>query len=209
MTLNGAIYYLDWSDIISVAGIDGFRYRINGGKASVTGAELEWAFQATENWYFNAGLSYNDTQLEDNICNDFISGTPCTPESDDLIGLKGDQLIGAPKMSYTAAIRYENRLTDTLDWQALLDFQHVGKSYDRYNSQPNAQEQGDYDVVNLRLSLLTQTGWEFSLFGRNLTDERGIISAQYVQGEINPAQDWLRWMVIRPRTYGVTARYIF
>ena len=209
MTLNGAIYYLDWSDIISVAGIEGFRYRINGGKASVTGAELEWAFQATENWYFNAGLSYNDTQLEDNICNDFISGTPCTPESEDLIGLKGDQLIGAPKMSYTAAVRYENRLTDTLDWQALLDFQHVGKSYDRYNSQPNAQEQGDYDVVNLRLSLLTQTGWEFSLFGRNLTDERGVISAQYVQGEINPAQDWLRWTVIRPRTYGVTVRYFF
>jgi iron complex outermembrane receptor protein len=209
MTLNGAIYYLDWSDIISVAGIEGFRYRINGDSASVSGAELEWAFQATENWYFNAGISYNDSQLEDNICSDFISGTPCTPESDDLIGLKGDQLIGSPKLSYTAAIRYDNRLTDTLDWRALLDFQHVGKSYDRYNSSPNAHEQGDYDVVNLRFTLLTQNGWEFTLFGRNLTDERGVISSQFVQGDINPDQQWLRASVIRPRTYGVTVRYFF
>ncbi len=209
MTLNGAIYYLDWQDIISVAGIEGFRYRINGDDASVTGVELSWAFQATEHWYFNAGLSYNDSQLEDNICSDFISDIPCTPEADDLIGLKGDQLIGAPKMSYTAGIRFDHRLTDTLDWRALLDFKHVGKSYDRYNSQPNAQEQGDYGVVNLRLSLLTQTGWEFSLFGRNLTDERGVINAQYLEGEINPQQNWLRWSVIRPRTYGVTVRYFF
>ena len=103
-----------------------------------------------------------------------------------MIGLKGDQLIGSPKLSYTAAVRYDHRLTDTLDWRALLDFQHVGKSYDRYNSSPNAQEQGDYDVVNLRFTLLTQNGWEFTLFGRNLTDERGVISSQFVQGTYQP-----------------------
>jgi iron complex outermembrane receptor protein len=209
MTLNGSIYYLDWSDIISVAGIEGFRYRINGGEASVTGAELSLEWQATDNWYFNAGLAYNDSQLEENICADFISGEPCTDNSSDLIGKKGDQLIGAPKLSYTAVIRYDDQLTETLDWRALLDFQHVGKSYDRYESSPNVHEQGNYDVVNLRLSLLTQTGWEFSLFGRNLTNERGIVDTQYLQGNINPGANWLRYTIIRPRTYGINVRYLF
>ena len=45
MTLNGALYYLDWSDIISVAGIQGFRYRINGDKASVTGQNSSGLFR--------------------------------------------------------------------------------------------------------------------------------------------------------------------
>lgn len=209
MTLNGAVYYLDWSDIISVGGINGFRYRINGGKASVVGAELDWAFQATPHWYFRAGAAYNDSQLEDNICSNLISTAECTPTSADVIGLKGDQLIGAPKFGATAAVQYDNQLTETLAWRALLDYQHVGESWDRYNSQPDAKPQGDYETLNLRLSLFTQNGWEFSVFGRNLTDERGVTNTTYVHGNINPAQEWLRWFVIRPRTYGVTARFAF
>lgn len=209
MTFNASVYYLDWSDIISVGGVNGFRYRVNGGKASVTGTEIDVAFQPTRNWYLRAGLAYNDSQLEENICSNLISDVPCTPESADLVGLKGDQLVGSADLSYTAGVQYENQLTSTLAWRAALDFQHVGKSFDRYESMPDAQEQGDYDQINLRFTLLSDSGWELSLFGKNLTDERGVTNATYVHGNLNPSQDWLRWSVVRPRTYGVTARYSF
>ncbi len=47
-TLNGAVYYIDWEDIISVGSAgEGFRYRTNAGSASVTGIELDAAIQAT------------------------------------------------------------------------------------------------------------------------------------------------------------------
>ena len=48
--------------------------------------------------------------------------------------------------------------------------------------------------------------WQYS---SHLTDERGVTNATYVQGNLNPSQDWLRWSIIRPRTYGITARYSF
>jgi iron complex outermembrane receptor protein len=207
-TLNGALYYLDWSDIISVAGIQGFRYRINGGKASVTGAELDFQMVMTQNWSFRAGINYSDSQLGENICADFISGEPCTEDSPDLIGRTGDQLIMAPKLSYGAALQYDGRLSSTLNWRALLDFQHVGQSYDRYESMPNAQVVGDYDTINLRFSVLAHQGWEVSLFGRNLTDERGILATQFIQGNFAPIE-FFRWHVIRPRTIGLNIRYHF
>lgn len=209
MTLNASVYYLDWSDIISVGGVNGFRYRVNGGKASVKGSELDIALQATSHWYFRAGVAYNDSQLDENICSNLISDAPCTPESTDLVGLKGDQLVGSADLSYTAGVQYENQLTGTLAWRAALDFQHVGKSFDRYESMPDVQEQGDYDQTNLRFTLMSDSGWELALFGKNLTDERGVTNATYVQGNLNPSQDWLRWSIIRPRTYGITARYSF
>jgi outer membrane receptor protein involved in Fe transport len=208
-TLNGAVYYLDWSDIISVGGVSGFRYRINGGKASVVGAELDAAMLLSKNWSFNFGINYADSQLDENICNDFISGTPCTDDSPDLVGRKGDQLIGAPKLSYTAALQYDGRLSNTLDWRALLDFKHVGVSGNWYETNAFRRELGDYDVVNLRFSVLASQGWEVTLFGRNLTDERGRTSTQYVQGSFDPSREYLRWMVIRPRTIGVNMRYYF
>lgn len=209
MTFNTAVYYLDWSDIISIGGVNGFRYRVNGGKASVKGAELDVAFKATQNWYLRAGLAYNDSQLDENICSNLISTTPCTADSTDLVGLEGDQLVGSPDLSYTVGVNYENRMTDRLGWRAAVDFQHVGASFDRYESMEDAQKQGDYEQVNARLSLFSDSGWDLSIFGRNLTDERGVTNATYVQGNFNPNQSWLRWSVVRPRTYGVTARFSF
>jgi len=208
-TLNGAVYYLDWSDIISVGGVSGFRYRINGGKASVVGAELDTAMVITKNWSFNFGINYADSQLDENICNDFISETPCTDDSPDLVGREGDQLIGAPKLSYTAALQYDGRLSNTLDWRALLDFKHVGPSGNWYETNAYRRELGDYDVVNLRFSVLASQGWEVTLFGKNLTDERGRTSTQYVQGNYDPSREYLRWMVIRPLTIGANVRFYF
>lgn len=193
-TLNGTVFYMDYSDIQSSFTTDsGFAYKDNAGEASITGIELETSYQLMAGLLLNAGVTVMDPKLDE----DFFD-----PRTGALVGRKGDQLIMAPKYSYNISLQYSRDLTAALDLIARMDYAYVSKSYQRYESLAvDWMEIGDTDRLNARVGLIGAGGWEAELFVNNMLDERARMHVLYFDEEDIATN--------RPRTVGLTARYNF
>src|SRR5690606_39955898 len=84
VTLNGALYYIDWKDIpVTFLLQCAFSYAANAGKASSRGAELELTALLADGLTANIGGSYTKAVLEED-----------TPAETGLGGIEGDRLPG-------------------------------------------------------------------------------------------------------------------
>ncbi|HKU16964.1 MAG TPA: TonB-dependent receptor [Steroidobacteraceae bacterium] len=169
LTLNGAIYQIDWSDIQvsqfanSSTGLR-FTYRGNGGKAKVQGVELELAAHPTEALQFGLGFAYTDSKLEEDL-----------PIPDQ--GRKGDPLPYVPELTGSVNARYSWPMFQNWegfvggDWSYTDDTANRLRSTDRYYRKLEA-----YDVLNLRIGLQGGDGWMGVLAIDNALDSDEIIS---------------------------------
>ncbi|WP_299978516.1 TonB-dependent receptor [uncultured Pseudoteredinibacter sp.] len=192
LRLNGAIYYLDWSDIQTKSLLsNGFGYIDNAGSASITGFELEGAWQIDDIWSVDFGFDIKEAQLEE----DYISaGTQQ--------GADGDRLQGVPEFSYNFAINFDKDIADDMALRGLLAYQYVDESFMEYEFVAGPQHRiGDYAVLSANINLLLGDNIEVGLFGKNLTDERARTTAINVVDE--------RVFTIRPRTIGMNFKYQF
>jgi len=193
--LNGAVYYNDWDDIQTKLILpNGFGYRDNAGKAGVLGLELETDWMATRTLTLSAYVDIRQAELKE----DFVDSA-----SGNILGAKGDRLIGVPERSLGFAGQYNKPLSSNLNFSTRLDYQYVGDSYMFYQiAATEADKLGDYGVVNLRVGLLLASqGLEFTIFGNNLTDERAITTTSNIVD--------YRIYTIRPLTVGLNVRYFF
>lgn len=192
LRLNGAVYYLDWSDIQTKGLLsNGFGYVDNAGSASVTGFELEGAWQITDVWSLDFGFDVKDAQLEEDY---FSAGKQ--------EGAKGDRLQAVPEFSYNFAINMDQPLSDDMALSGLLAYQYTDGSFMEYEYVAEAKHRiGDYGVLNGNINLNIGDDITVGLFAKNITDERARTTAINVQDE--------RVFTIRPRTIGVNLRYHF
>jgi outer membrane receptor protein involved in Fe transport len=169
LTLNGAIYQIDWSDIQvsqfanSTNGLR-FTYRGNGGKAKVQGVELELAARPTQALQFGLGFAYTDSKLEEDLP---------IPEQ----GRKGDQLPYVPELTGSVNARYSWPMFQSWegfvggDWSYVDDTANRLRPSDRYYRKLEA-----YDILNLRIGLQGGDGWQTVLSVENALDNDSIIS---------------------------------
>jgi iron complex outermembrane recepter protein len=154
LTVNSAIYYIEWDDIQVPGVIDGVQQRwvTNAGAAEIQGAEIEVAAAAGAGWYISAFVSYNDAELSEEAVNQ--------PE--------GTTLPQVAEWKYGAAVEYEFPLFDGLQGRVRADYSYL-------DEQPAILSQTspmvpDYSLVNLRGFIEADT-WSVELFADNLTDE--------------------------------------
>lgn len=204
LQLDAAAYYMDWKDMqVRVsAQIPGSSALMigNSGEAAIQGVEL--GVQAIP---FEADLTLgaNLTMLEAKLTEDGPFGPPnAQGVSTPLAGLDDDRIPNVPELTGSVFADYAFYVGDW-DGSARVDYQYVGDSYSDFNpTRPVYTKQGDYSLVNLRLSFGLER-YKFEVFANNILDEQAIVSSSI------DARRPLEVIPLRPRTVGVGFGYQF
>jgi iron complex outermembrane receptor protein len=196
LVANLAVFYNEYTDIqltSNRATADGNVAIIteNAGEAEIKGFELELHARPIEQLDLVAGIGYIDAKFTD-----IAPGATVTEPSEFAKTPESDINVGA---MYTLPVGELGSLSLRADYAWRSDF---------FNDVANSQalHQDSFGLVNARVAFDTlEGGWQFSVYGTNLSDER------YVTGGVGGAGavglDEVQYG--RPREYGVTVRYSF
>jgi len=188
--LDIAAFFLDWKDIQLFAVVNDVGINANGGTAESKGVEMTATWRATEGLNLALTGAYTDAFL--------------TEDTDAVIGgLDGDPLSFVPEYSFALSGDYE--------WDVFTDSTaYIGGQVAYTGERPadfstrdangRIREADAYTTVDLRTGLLLGN-WSVELYGKNVTDERGITDIQpegsFPNGAVGLA-------VTRPRTIGLS-----
>jgi len=190
--IDATLFYVDWTDIqLRLQTPDFFNYAANGGAAEIKGIESSFAWQPTERFELQSSITYMEARLSEPLFILFAGTAP-----------KGAQLPGSSdwSISTTASYRFAGAWEPTL----LLSQQYLSGGISDLNSAvPGATPslQGNYHLYDARLrGRIGKTA--VTLFGSNLTDDRGITRTV-------PEANGLSQGLVKPRTFGVTVEWEF
>jgi iron complex outermembrane receptor protein len=161
--------------------------------AKVDGAELDLAYQATENLNLGLTFAYAEGEMEDGVvaCNDFNSDG--VPDSKPLSAPTAQQISTAAGGEAVASCNVNDRLAFAPDWSSTFQAEYThpvsaaldvfGRALYTYytdNEQDpnNAYDNVDaYGLLNLYAGVRSNDGaWEVSLFARNVTDTEEVLN---------------------------------
>jgi len=185
-----SLFYLDWKDIQLLAVVNGFGINGNGGTATSKGAEFTASVIPTDGLTFSLNGAYTDAFL--------------TKDTDPIVGgLDGDPLPYAPK--WAAALRgdYEWSLRNSATAFVGGGVSYTGdRTFDFVTRSDSGRLRriGSYVTADLRAG--TEIGrWLLELYGKNLTNEKGIATVEAAGALPNGA---VGLAYIRPRTIGLS-----
>jgi outer membrane receptor protein involved in Fe transport len=197
LTLTGALFYIDWSDIqlSEISQGSGNTYYVNAGSAKSQGAELSLSWRPVHGLTIAANTAYTDAVL-----------TKDTP--DGTYGKSGDRLPYSPKWSANLTADYIFPLGSGLDGNVGGGVTYVGDRESSFTSSAAAQRFAlrSYTTGELHAGVQSTT-WNVSLYVKNLADVRGYLSASPQNNTTGISSYGL--LLIQPRTYGVSATYSF
>ena len=167
-------YRVEDIQLTAVGGQTNFNTLINADQVNGRGAELEFEAQLGSQFNFNAGLSYNDTELDDKTLAVQPCGSVCTvldprgPTAGTVL-IDGNPLPQAPKFIGNVSLRYGIPVRGG-EFYALTDWSYRTKvNFFLYESREFV---GDPLLQGgLRLGYLWQDGYEVALVGRNILNE--------------------------------------
>ena len=188
----------------------------NAASANIMGAEFELTARVSEALTFNASFSYTDAEF-DNFLNDVVGLTPGSAPDlipDDVSTLT---LRRAPKYTWSFGFNYSTEVgAGVLDLSSALRFQSkyqtcIAPARPRVPGNIVNDERcltEDREELSAQISYTLPVGSDgqevsLSLFGRNLTDHRGLSSTLPVAGLFTFAS------ARQPRTVGVEVGFRF
>ncbi|MBB3032435.1 TonB-dependent receptor [Alteriqipengyuania lutimaris] len=200
-SVDGAIYYLDWDDILIFAAFDTAIGPVgandNGEGARVYGAELTATVRPADGFTLAINGAYNNAELTEDT-------PPVTG------GLEGDQLPFTPELTATLSVDYEWALgsgaTAFVGGDARLVSDQAGGFDSTYRSLFGRRLQVDgYEKVDLRAGVAFDS-FSITAYATNVTNSRGLTA---LGGLGERPGTLLSASPIRPRTFGVTAAASF
>ena len=200
MTLNGAVYYIDWSNLQELVALRcGFPFTGNYGKARVEGAEAELTLLPIDQLTLHSSASYTEATLRSTT-----SGTS---------GVSGDPLPDVPKWTASISAEYRQPLTGNVNgfarvegsYQSLLyrNFPLSDGSFDPFRIVPA------YYLFNLRFGARhAESKWEVTAYVTNLTNK---LAQSGLRGSDTGADlDGTRPVaIVQPRTFGIETIWRF
>jgi outer membrane receptor protein involved in Fe transport len=186
LSVEAAIYDIEWKDIQQYTAVEGLSVITNGGKAQVQGAELGARWQASAALKLNGSLSYMDAHLT---------------EAGEGLGSAGAPLPNSARLSGNAGADYSFTLGGYQAW--------VGGS-ERFVGGRHAGFAGSSTLPDFHMPAYWMTDLQagidlkrvqVSLYARNVMDRRAIVSAQTAYVPLGSA---VQAQVAQPRTLGVT-----
>jgi outer membrane receptor protein involved in Fe transport len=193
--IDAAAYYLDWEDIQLFAFVNDVGINVNGGTAVSRGFEFTAAVRPAEGLTLSLNGAYTDAYL--------------TQDTDPIVGgLDGDPLSYVPELSLSMNGDYEWPIFgDSLAYVG-GDVAYAGErpaAFDVRTPGGNIRETDSYVTLGLRAGI-DAGRWNAEVYGKNLTDERGVNS---ILSEDNFPNDALGLSIIRPRTVGLALGFEF
>jgi outer membrane receptor protein involved in Fe transport len=190
-SLDLAVFYLDWQDIQLFQVVNGVGINGNGGTAISKGGEFAFSVIPTDGLTLSLNGAYTDAYL--------------TEDTDPIVGgLDGDPLPYIPEWSFGLFADYEWNV-----WSDSLFFVGGGIAYvgDRAFDYSTRDDNGEPRRIDSYLTLDLRAGlysgrWSFELYGRNLTNEMGVVSVTDVGDNLPNGAYGLA--IIRPRTVGLS-----
>ena len=215
--LNTGVFFYEVSDqqLTVVGGIDNTVQLINADKGEAYGFEADLEAVITENFLVTAGLSYNHTEIKDDLLISPGCGVPCTlldpavfdvsgdivqvapggmaPTGGTLLGynLSGNSFPNAPEWIGNVTARYAIPFGSG-EFYAFTDWAYKGNTnFFLYESEEFQQD--GYWEGGLRAGYAWEEGYDVALFGRNITGEdalTGGIDFTSFTGFINEPTIW-------------------
>jgi iron complex outermembrane receptor protein len=189
-SLDLSAYYLDWKDIQLFAVVNGFGINGNGGTAVSKGGEFTASFVPTGGLSFSLNGSYTDASL--------------TKDTDPVVGgLSGDPLPYVPNWSLGLLGEDEWQVGSnvTLVFGGVVGY--VGeRTFDFTTRKAGGSllKLDSYTTLDLHAGVFWGP-WSFELYGKNLTNEKGVIAVD-TGGGVPDGGYGLAF--IRPRTVGLS-----
>jgi iron complex outermembrane recepter protein len=163
LSINVALYHIDWKDVQQAVADPGCGYIIvaNVGEARSRGVEAEILVRPIDNLTLSAVASYTDAEFT-SIAEAYQLASASTP---------GDPLPGIPRKKFNVDAQYGRALGDDRSWFVRADWTWLSSVPTGFTTQNRRPSYGA-----LGASAAYRIGrYELSLYGRNLTDDDGIV----------------------------------
>jgi iron complex outermembrane receptor protein len=218
LQLNAALFYTEYDNIQITLQEGASPVFANAGDGEITGIEVEALWVATANLRFEFGLGWIDAEYTDIDPNVFITTIGDVPE---ILGVREAGFIDPATGAFSPKIP----LSDDYDWvnvpewdislaatythdfdgggslQFRVDYSHTSEMANDISNTPELS-QGKVDLVNASLTYAAPNDrWELQLGGRNITDERHIVT-----GQVQPAAGMINGTWNRPEEWFLTLR---
>ncbi|MCH9026319.1 MAG: TonB-dependent receptor [Proteobacteria bacterium] len=201
--INGFYFVVDDQQVTAVGGAININTLFNVDKTIGYGFEGDLQFVPNDNWSFSAGISYNNTEIDDPNLTVTPCGAPfilCTvldplvagPGGSMLAAIDGNSLPQAPEWVISGTARYSAPMANG-EFYVLLDGSY--RSDIIFTLYESAEFSSDSLVnLGLRAGYVVNDGqYEFAVFGRNITDEVelvGGIDFNNLTGFVNAPRTW-------------------
>jgi iron complex outermembrane receptor protein len=196
--VNAALFHTDYEDL-HVQVNDGIAaVTRNAAAAEVRGFELEVTVTPTPRWLIDASVGYLDgkyTSLDEdeNLTTDIRVLT------------EDQELVNTPEWSTHLGLQYSIPFAGGAQLVSRLDWSYVSDVHKDALNFPQLHQDG-YHLVDIGLTYVSARGdWEFSVFGKNVTDETYIVSGYANALTFGTAVVSLG----RPDEWGLSATYHF
>jgi iron complex outermembrane receptor protein len=197
MRLNASVFFMDYTDlqVVRFGPVPGSAFgtfqTTNIGSADIKGLELDYTWQATENFSLSGYYAYLDSEITGLTLN-----TATGPQ--DFSGLP---LRQSPEHSYSIIANYDLQ-TSYGDWNLRASYNFID---DQFNDYPTLTETviEEAKLVDASATWTSSEGmYTVTLWGKNLTDERYVTHSYRIgPGSIGVWSD--------PLTVGVTGTVNF
>ncbi|MBT8132852.1 MAG: TonB-dependent receptor, partial [Gammaproteobacteria bacterium] len=162
----------------------------NAGEQSATGFEFDGTFYPTENWQLTLAGTWMDP-----VFDSFVGASGVTGPVD----LSGTQPPGIHELSVAASATYTNYFSNGMEGFFRADYLYEDEVRTNENV-PAFAGRREVGLLNASFGVSTESGWDVSVWGRNLTDDRYLLSSAPV-----PFQDGsFLGYANQPLTYGIT-----
>ena len=190
---EGAVFYSDWEGVaVRVPITPQINGLTNSDGTKTRGIEASLTYSPVSMLNLGLSASYVDAEYSADV-----PGTPL---------LKGTPTYNVPRTTFNATASYAWDIGDALRGVASTQLRHDSAR----ETAMTAGSPGDaITLLNARIGLESPSGWGVYLFGTNLTNEDGAITARGPT-EFDLEGDFVRFGSSsrpQPRTYGVLLRY--
>jgi outer membrane receptor protein involved in Fe transport len=162
LSINAAAYDIEWDKIQLDVPLKtcGFDFFANVGHAESYGFETEILQRIGPELTLGFSGEYNNDTFTQSVAN---------------LGIKsGDDVPGAPKWSITLSADYEKQLSESLSAFVRANWQFIGSSHGTFIRDNQDYQRPTYNLLGASVGA-TVDNWEFSIFVKNLLDEKKVI----------------------------------
>ncbi len=158
LQIDFSAFTFKWNDIQSDQILpDGFSFILNAGYIRSRGLELDVRVRPMPGLKIDGNIAFNDADLV--IANPFLGANP------------NNQLPSIPQLAGGVSTEYTWSAWADNSWQLSTDFSYTGKSHLTFSSLDNRHAQRSR-ILNARLALDSPSGWQASLYVRNILNEK-------------------------------------
>jgi iron complex outermembrane receptor protein len=172
LTLNGALYYVDWTDpqVDSATVNANIPITINAAGAESTGLELQGSWAVNDALNLRGALSVSDTELTEDV--PFLVRTITPPGFGTAFedGRTGDRLPGSPETQYSFFADYTKPLNNGDELVFNGGYAWQGDVLTRTGGRGNSVTLKSFGVANVNATYVTDS-WTASLYVNNLFDQ--------------------------------------